>query len=151
MCWVLKFWPQKTWNEDYLGDERYKVQLQRIVGLCLQRSLNTLSAIFSVRLNFLNNHCLWYSRNEFLVPHNCSSCGAPNSVTDFSAIDCCWSAGSCLVPVGVQCPISSSLGEFPRYWDWLWCLGLSSLLVSIAVPFAFHTRCFPFALICRWI
>src|SRR6218665_60395 len=23
------------------------------------------------------------------------------------------------MPVGVQCPISSSLGEFPSYWDWL--------------------------------
>jgi len=22
------------------------------------------------------------------------------------------------MPVGVQCPISSSLGEFPSYWDW---------------------------------
>src|SRR6218665_1955202 len=31
------------------------------------------------------------------------------------------------MPVGIQCPISSSLalGEFPRYWDWLWCPGLS--------------------------
>src|SRR6218665_3297904 len=26
------------------------------------------------------------------------------------------------MPVGVQCPISSSLGEFPSYWDWLWSL-----------------------------
>src|SRR6218665_1854784 len=25
------------------------------------------------------------------------------------------------MPVGVQCRISSSLGEFPGYWDWLWC------------------------------
>jgi len=32
-------------------------------------------------------------------------------------------------PVGVQCPISSSLGEFPGYWDWLWCPGLSPVLV----------------------
>src|SRR6218665_3993633 len=55
------------------------------------------------------------------------------------------------MPVGVQCPISSSLGEFPSYWDWLWCPGLSPVLVSIALPFAFHTWCFPFALICRWI
>src|SRR6218665_846792 len=53
--------------------------------------------------------------------------------------------------VGVQCPISSSLGEFPSYWDWLWCPGLSPVLVSIALPFAFHTWCFPFALICHWI
>src|SRR6218665_1962450 len=55
------------------------------------------------------------------------------------------------MPVGVQCPISSSLGEFSSYWDWLWCPGLSPVLVSIDLPFAFHTWCFPIALICRWI
>src|SRR6218665_1395894 len=55
------------------------------------------------------------------------------------------------MPVGVQCPISSSLGGFPSYWDGLWCPGLSPVLVSIALPFAFHTWCFPFALICHWI
>src|SRR6218665_1981177 len=55
------------------------------------------------------------------------------------------------MPIGDQCTISSSLGEFPSYWDWLWCPGLSPVLVSIALPFAFHTWCFPFALICHWI
>src|SRR6218665_3231557 len=55
------------------------------------------------------------------------------------------------MPVGVQCPISSSLGEFSSYWDWLWCPGLSPVLVSIALPFAFHIWCFPFAFICHWI
>src|SRR6218665_694713 len=55
------------------------------------------------------------------------------------------------MPAGVQCPISSSLGEFPSYWDWFWCPGLSPVLVSIALPFAFHTWCFPVALICHWI
>src|SRR6218665_1546294 len=55
------------------------------------------------------------------------------------------------MPVGVQCPISSSLGELPSYRDWLRCPGLSPVLVSIALPFAFHTWCFPFALICHWI
>ena len=55
------------------------------------------------------------------------------------------------MPVGVQCPISSSLGEFPSYWDWLWCPGLLPVLVSIALPFAFNTRCFPFVPICHWI
>src|SRR6218665_3556243 len=55
------------------------------------------------------------------------------------------------MPVGVQCPISSSLGEFPSYWDWLWYPGLSPVLVSIALLFAFHIWCFPFALICHWI
>src|SRR6218665_4064622 len=29
--------------------------------------------------------------------------------------------------------------------------GLSPVLVSIALPFAFYTFCFPFALICHWI
>src|SRR6218665_2041466 len=55
------------------------------------------------------------------------------------------------MPVGVQCPISSSLGEFPSCWVWLWCPGLLLVLVSIALPFAFHTWCFPFAPICHWI
>src|SRR6218665_2200534 len=55
------------------------------------------------------------------------------------------------MPVGVHCPISSSLGEFPRYLDWLWCPGLSPVLVSTALPFAFHTWCFPLALISHWI
>src|SRR6218665_2462172 len=55
------------------------------------------------------------------------------------------------MPVGVQCPISSSLVEFPSYWDCLWCPGLSPVLVSIALPFTFHSWCFPFALIYHWI
>src|SRR6218665_3092396 len=54
-------------------------------------------------------------------------------------------------PVGVRCPIPSSLGGFPSFWDWLWCPGLSPVLVSIALPFAFHTWRFRFALICHWI
>src|SRR6218665_3607406 len=54
-------------------------------------------------------------------------------------------------PVGVQCPISFSLGEFSSYWDWLWCPAISPVLVSIALPFAIHTWCFSFALICHWI
>jgi len=45
-------------------------------------------------------------------------------------------------PVGVQCPLISSLGEFPGYWGWLWYSGLSPVLVSIAFPFAFHTWVF---------
>src|SRR6218665_3202749 len=55
------------------------------------------------------------------------------------------------MPVGVQCPISSSLGEFPSYLDQLSCPELSPVLVSIALPFAFHTWCFAFALICHWM
>ena len=41
--------------------------------------------------------------------------------------------------------------SFPSYWDWLWCPGLSPVLLSIALPFAFHAWCFPFAVICHWI
>src|SRR6218665_3046734 len=41
-------------------------------------------------------------------------------------------------PVGVQCPLTSSLGEFPCKWDWLWYPGLSPVLVSNASPFSFH-------------
>src|SRR6218665_35144 len=55
------------------------------------------------------------------------------------------------MPVGVQCPISSSLCEFHSYWDWLWCPGLSPVLVSIALPFAFHALCFSFSLILHFI
>src|SRR6218665_3487229 len=53
--------------------------------------------------------------------------------------------------VGVQCPIASSLGQFTSYWDWIWCPGLLPVLVSITLPLAFHTWCFPFVLICHWI
>src|SRR6218665_2238054 len=56
----------------------------------------------------------------------------------FPSIHC--SMGS--TPVGVQCPLTSSLGEFPGYWDWLWYPGLSPVLVSIAFPFAFHISVF---------
>src|SRR6218665_813352 len=57
------------------------------------------------------------------------------------------------MPVGVQCPISSSLGEFPRYWYGLCCPGLSPVLVSIALPFAFHTYSVFHSLLsaCHWI
>ena|SRR6218665_1823683 len=40
-------------------------------------------------------------------------------------------------PAGVQYPLTSSLGEFLGYWDWLLYPGLSSVLVSIAFPFSF--------------
>src|SRR6218665_319450 len=55
------------------------------------------------------------------------------------------------MPVVVQCPLSSSLCEFPSYLDWLWCPGPLPELVSIALTFALHTWCFPFALTCHWI
>ena len=53
------------------------------------------------------------------------------------------------MPVGVQCPIAPSL-SLPKISS-SWCPGLSPVLVSIALPFAFHTWCFPIALICHWI
>src|SRR6218665_1118751 len=45
-------------------------------------------------------------------------------------------------PKGVQSPFTSSLGEFLGYWDWLWYPG--PVLVSIALPFAFHISVFSF-------
>jgi len=45
-------------------------------------------------------------------------------------------------PVGVQGPLTYSLGEFLGYRDWLWYPGLSPMLVSIALPFAFHISVF---------
>src|SRR6218665_882613 len=48
-------------------------------------------------------------------------------------------------PVGAQCPLTSSLGEFLGYWDWLWYPGLSPMLVpspSLYLPFAFHISVF---------
>ena len=38
------------------------------------------------------------------------------------------------MPVGVQCPLSFSLGEFPSYWDWLRCPGLSPVLCPSPFP-----------------
>src|SRR6218665_1269851 len=45
-------------------------------------------------------------------------------------------------PVGAQCPLTSALGEFLGYRDWLWYPGLLLVLVSIALPFAFHISMF---------
>jgi|SRR6218665_3966090 len=45
-------------------------------------------------------------------------------------------------PVGAQCPLTSSLGEFLGYRELLWYPGLSPVLVSIALPFAFHILVF---------
>src|SRR6218665_4161618 len=47
-------------------------------------------------------------------------------------------------PIGVQCPLTSSLGEFQGHnLGWLWCPGLPPVLVSIAFPFAISSifRC----------
>src|SRR6218665_2051708 len=46
------------------------------------------------------------------------------------------------LPVGVQCPLISSLGEFLGYWAGSGILRLSPVLVSIAFPFAFHFSVF---------
>src|SRR6218665_3942833 len=45
-------------------------------------------------------------------------------------------------PVGAQCLLTSSLGEFLGSKNWLWYPGLSPLLASIALPFAFHISVF---------
>src|SRR6218665_2701583 len=45
-------------------------------------------------------------------------------------------------PVGSHCPLTSSLGEFLGYRDWLWYPGVSPVLVFIALPFAFHISLF---------
>ena len=51
-------------------------------------------------------------------------------------------------PVGVQCSHTSSLGEFPGYWDWLcmvsWafaCVGVHRLFTSPSIPgcFSIHS------------
>src|SRR6218665_1120399 len=53
-------------------------------------------------------------------------------------------------PVGVQCPLTSSLDEFQ---DWLWYPGLSPVLMSIAFPFVFHISVLFHSLFftCHWI
>src|SRR6218665_3173647 len=43
-------------------------------------------------------------------------------------------------PVGAH--LTSSLGEFLGYRDWLWYPGISPVLVSVALPFAFHISVF---------
>src|SRR6218665_160893 len=51
-------------------------------------------------------------------------------------------------PVGVQCPLTSSLVEFQDYSDWLWYPGLPPVLVSSAFsPLPSIFRCFPFTLL----
>src|SRR6218665_2751672 len=41
-------------------------------------------------------------------------------------------------PVGAQCPLTSSLGEFLGYRDWLWYPGLSPVLVLL--PYGLRHR-----------
>ena len=57
------------------------------------------------------------------------------------------------MPVVVLCPLTSSLGEFPDYQDWLWYPGLLPVLVSIALSFAFHISVLfhPLFFTCHWI
>ena len=45
-------------------------------------------------------------------------------------------------PVGVQRPLTSSLGEFPDYWDWHWYPGLTTF--SFRLP---YRGVFPFTLL----
>src|SRR6218665_3640848 len=53
---------------------------------------------------------------------------------------CCISLGP--QSVGVQCPITSSLGEFPGYWTGSDIHWLPPVLVSIAFPYAFSISVF---------
>src|SRR6218665_1710046 len=57
------------------------------------------------------------------------------------------------MPVGVLCPLTSSLGEFPDYQDWLWYPGLLPVLESIALSFPFHIWVLfhPLFFTCHWI
>ena len=66
------------------------------------------------------------------------TCMSITFMTFHPSIHC--SMGS--APVGAQCPLTSSLGEFLGYWDWVWYPGLSPVLVPIALPFAFHISVF---------
>jgi len=56
-----------------------------------------------------------------------------------------------LGPTACWCPmpLTSSLGEFPGHWDWLWYPGLSPVLVSFDFPFAFHISVFFHSLDCN--
>src|SRR6218665_3391144 len=56
-------------------------------------------------------------------------------------------------PVGVQCSLTSSLGEFPGYWDWFRYPGLPFVLMSIAFSsFTFHiSEFFNPLFTCHWI
>ena len=58
----------------------------------------------------------------------------------------------CIAYLWAHSPLPSSLGEFPGYWDWLWCPGLPPMLVSIAFSSSI-SRCFSihFFFICHWI
>src|SRR6218665_3846886 len=57
-------------------------------------------------------------------------------------------------PVSVQCPLTSSLGEFPGYWDWLWYpawdfarVGVQRLSLRLPDMGVFHSLFFA----CHWI
>src|SRR6218665_3773547 len=57
-------------------------------------------------------------------------------------------------PVGVQCPLASSLGEVSRLLGWLWYPGLLPMLVSMLVSLCLpYLGVFPFTLFfsCHWI
>ena len=61
-----------------------------------------------------------------------------------------WSLGS--VPVGVQCPLTSSLGEFLGYWAGSGILGYRPYWCPLPFPFALHILVFFHSLFtCNWI
>ena len=66
------------------------------------------------------------------------------------------------IDLWAQCPLVSNVSSLPHPhyrwvsrldWDWLWYPGLSSVLVSIAFPYAFHISVFFHSLFftCHWI
>src|SRR6218665_2028240 len=90
--------------------------------------------------NYIKPHTIQQSRAQLNC--QCILQGDPH-ITIYGlvhpSIHCCMGSA----PIGVQYPLTSSLGEFPGYWYWLWCPELSPLLVSFA--FSLHLsmyRCF---------
>src|SRR6218665_1905686 len=50
-------------------------------------------------------------------------------------------------PVGAQCSLTSSPGEFLGYWDWLGILGPRPCWFPSPLPSPSISRCFPFTLL----
>src|SRR6218665_412761 len=50
-------------------------------------------------------------------------------------------------PIGAQCPLTSSLGEFLGYWDWLWYPGFRPCWCPSPFPSPSISRFFLFTLL----
>src|SRR6218665_1117246 len=53
-------------------------------------------------------------------------------------------------PIGVQCLLTSSLGEFPGYWYWLWHTRFPPVLMSIAFHPSPTSMLFHSLFACHW-